>query len=251
MKVAVGFLQHCLVRRRTGTSVTTFFSTAPAASLSSWTCATRRHITTFKGQSREFLDEVNKEKVALVYFYAPWREPRNLVYVKLEAFLNKGRPAVRGGSEAKSSTSLASSSSTSSPSAAASPSKDAAAEGTLQPGALAADPKSRVDPEVLLKSVREFCVRARTNGRTVRIIPVNTDENPKLGALHDIRSVPTFVTYRDGRIVGRVEGFSEEQIEQLVKELLQEDSGDTPVTDQAKRNWKPNECGETKKEDKK
>ncbi|KAF5225177.1 hypothetical protein ECC02_001722 [Trypanosoma cruzi] len=250
MKVAVGFLQHCLVRRRTGTSVTTVFSTAPAASLSSWTCATRRHIATFKGHSREFLDEVNREKVALVYFYAPWREPRNRVYVKLEAFLNKGRPAVRGGSEATSSTSLASSSLSTQSAAAASPSRDPAAEGTLQPGALA-DPKSRVDPEVLLKSVREFCMRARANGRTVRIIPVNTDENPKLGALHDIRSVPTFVTYRDGRIVGRVEGFSEDQIEQLVKELLQEDSGDTPVTDQAKRNWKSKECEETKKGEKK
>ncbi|RHW73805.1 thioredoxin [Trypanosoma brucei equiperdum] len=63
--------------------------------------------------------------------------------------------------------------------------------------------------------------------RGVRIISVDTDENPVISALHDIRSVPTFVAYRCGRIIGHLEGASEQKLQELVSKLLVEEGGAT------------------------
>ncbi|CAD2218550.1 hypothetical protein AGDE_00321 [Angomonas deanei] len=56
-------------------------------------------------------------------------------------------------------------------------------------------------------------------------ITVNTDENARLTALHDVRSLPTFVTYHRGRIVGRVEGAKQEKVLELILQLLKVDDG--------------------------
>ncbi|RNF11813.1 thioredoxin [Trypanosoma conorhini] len=228
MHAALGFLHRCLLLRRTGRSalIAPSAAAAAAAAAASSARAVRHHITSFHGPPLEFMREVNGEGAALVYFYTPCCEPCKRAKVKLQALLDtEGCHKARGRSEAASSS--------------PSPSTEAAASGTSKPEAMT-DAEPRADPDVVLSSASELCQQARVGGRAVRIIPVNTDENPKLGALHDIRSVPTFVTYRDGHIVGRVEGSSDEQIQQLVRELLQEDGGgDTTVRMRETREGEP------------
>lgn len=55
--------------------------------------------------------------------------------------------------------------------------------------------------------------------RGVRFLAVNTNENVRLTALHDVRSLPTFIAYHNGTIVGRVEGAHEVELLSLVKAL--------------------------------
>ncbi|RNF03835.1 thioredoxin [Trypanosoma rangeli] len=238
MNAVAGYLHRCLLLRRTGMSVLIAPSVTAATSSSLPTsppslCATRRHITSFHGQPLEFMHEVNGESAALVYFYTPWSEQCDRAKIKLQALLNIGCSKPRETSETALPATPARPSASSLPPSSLSGEATAAGGKTWSEAIYGA--RSRADPDAVLKSASELCLQERANGRAVRIIPVNTDENPKLGALHDIRSVPTFVTYRDGHIVGRVEGCSEEQIQQLVKELLQEDGGDTPAADQTSR----------------
>ncbi|ESL11009.1 thioredoxin [Trypanosoma rangeli SC58] len=236
MNAVAGYLQRRLLLRRTGMSVLIAPSVAAATSSllptsSSSVCATRRHNTSFHGQPLEFMHEVNGESAALVYFYTPWSGPCDRAKIKLQALLNTGCSKPREASETALSATPAQPSASSLPSSSSLSGEAAAAREKTWPEALYGA-RSRADPDMVLKSASELCLQEQANGRVVRIISVNTDENPKLGALHDIRSVPTFVTYRDGHIVGRVEGCSKEQIQQLVKELLQKDGGDTPAADQ-------------------
>ncbi|KAK7200094.1 Thioredoxin [Novymonas esmeraldas] len=51
---------------------------------------------------------------------------------------------------------------------------------------------------------------------SVILLTVDTNANTKVTALHDIRSLPTFIAYRNGCIVGRVEGANEDEVNQLV-----------------------------------
>ncbi|GET90455.1 hypothetical protein, conserved [Leishmania tarentolae] len=51
---------------------------------------------------------------------------------------------------------------------------------------------------------------------SVILITVDTNENAEVTALHDIRSLPTFMAYRNGCIVGRFEGSHEDEINKLV-----------------------------------
>jgi thiol-disulfide isomerase/thioredoxin len=83
---------------------------------------------------------------------------------------------------------------------------------------------------------REACERAcRTLEDVSKAFPhrmifltVDTNENPKLTALHDIRSLPTFIAYRNGRMVGRVEGADEQEVSKLVHTITKE--GGAPQT---------------------
>jgi thioredoxin-like negative regulator of GroEL len=44
------------------------------------------------------------------------------------------------------------------------------------------------------------------SGSTVKLAKVNVDEQPALAARYEIRSIPTILFVRDGRIVDRVVG---------------------------------------------
>lgn len=53
--------------------------------------------------------------------------------------------------------------------------------------------------------------------RAIEFLAVNTNDNGVLTALHDVRSLPTFVAYVHGRILGRVEGALEADLVSLVE----------------------------------
>ena len=63
----------------------------------------------------------------------------------------------------------------------------------------------------------------------VIFLTVDTNENPKLTALHDIRSLPTFIAYRNGRMAGRVEGANEEEVGKLVHTITSEEVDEAPA----------------------
>lgn len=65
---------------------------------------------------------------------------------------------------------------------------------------------------------------ARAYPHRMIFLTVDTNDNAKLTALHDIRSLPTFVAYRDGCMVGRVEGADEEEVRRLVQSITAEQS---------------------------
>ncbi|KAG5473549.1 hypothetical protein LSCM4_03618 [Leishmania orientalis] len=64
---------------------------------------------------------------------------------------------------------------------------------------------------------------------SVILLTVDTNANAEVTALHDIRSLPTFMAYRNGCIVGRFEGSHAEEINKLV-DLLTEDSPEAGLT---------------------
>lgn len=53
----------------------------------------------------------------------------------------------------------------------------------------------------------------------VKFLKVNVEENEEVGAMHKIRSIPTFVAYKDGKVVGHVEGADIATVEALVKNI--------------------------------
>ncbi|KAG5473829.1 hypothetical protein LSCM1_04460 [Leishmania martiniquensis] len=65
--------------------------------------------------------------------------------------------------------------------------------------------------------------------QSVLLLTVDTTANAEVTALHDIRSLPTFMAYRNGCIVGRFEGSHVDEINKLV-DLLTEDSPETSLS---------------------
>ncbi|KAG5490382.1 hypothetical protein JKF63_00502 [Porcisia hertigi] len=63
----------------------------------------------------------------------------------------------------------------------------------------------------------------KTLPHPVIVLTVDTNANTEVTALHDIRSLPTCVAYRNGCIVGRVEGSHEDEIKRLVEILTEDD----------------------------
>ncbi len=53
----------------------------------------------------------------------------------------------------------------------------------------------------------------------VNFLKVNVEEHEEVGAMHDIRSIPTFVGFRDGKMIGRIEGADITQVQNLLKTL--------------------------------
>jgi thioredoxin-like negative regulator of GroEL len=53
----------------------------------------------------------------------------------------------------------------------------------------------------------------------VTFLRVNVEECEEVSALHDIRSVPTFLGFKEGHLLGRVEGAQLAAVEKLLVKL--------------------------------
>jgi thioredoxin 1 len=53
----------------------------------------------------------------------------------------------------------------------------------------------------------------------VKFLKLNVEECEDVSALHDIRSVPTFLGFKDGHLLGRVEGAQLDAVEKLLVQL--------------------------------
>jgi thioredoxin 1 len=53
----------------------------------------------------------------------------------------------------------------------------------------------------------------------VKIVKLNTDENPVIMRRFQVMSIPTFITFRDGKQVGRRSGASPQYIKELIEEV--------------------------------
>ncbi|CAG9577906.1 conserved hypothetical protein [Leishmania major strain Friedlin] len=82
---------------------------------------------------------------------------------------------------------------------------------------------------------------------SVILITVNTNANAEVTALHDIRSLPTFMAYRNGCIVGRFEGSHEDEINKLVDLLAENSTKGSPATDNGTPSPPPQQQGATSK----
>lgn len=54
---------------------------------------------------------------------------------------------------------------------------------------------------------------------TVTFLKLNVEDSEEVSALHDIRSVPTFLGFKDGHLLGRVEGAQLSAVEELLVKL--------------------------------
>ncbi|KAG8341139.1 putative thioredoxin [Trypanosoma vivax] len=52
------------------------------------------------------------------------------------------------------------------------------------------------------------------------VVLIDAEESLVLSALHDVRSVPTLVAYREGHVVGRAEGLDGDKLEELIRVAL-------------------------------
>ena len=53
--------------------------------------------------------------------------------------------------------------------------------------------------------------------KDVKFIKVNVEENEDVGAMLNVRSIPYFVMYDNGKVTGSVEGSNMQRVENLVK----------------------------------
>ncbi len=55
----------------------------------------------------------------------------------------------------------------------------------------------------------------------IKVAKVNIDENPKVPTQYDVRSIPTLLMFKDGKVVGQIVGaVPKPKIEELVKKAL-------------------------------
>jgi thioredoxin 1 len=55
----------------------------------------------------------------------------------------------------------------------------------------------------------------------VKIVKLNIDENPKAPTQYDVRSIPTLLLFKDGKVVGNLVGaYPKAKIEDLIKKAL-------------------------------
>ena len=55
----------------------------------------------------------------------------------------------------------------------------------------------------------------------VKVVKLNIDENPKSPTQYDVRSIPTLLLFKDGKVVGNLVGaYPKAKIEELVKKAL-------------------------------
>lgn len=57
---------------------------------------------------------------------------------------------------------------------------------------------------------------------SIRFLRVNVEDSEELSALHDIRSIPTFLGFHDGKQVARVEGAQVDELKQMLKKLSEQ-----------------------------
>lgn len=78
------------------------------------------------------------------------------------------------------------------------------------------------EDQAMCQQLREHFVSDHSSSGSadrIRFLAVNTNENVRLTALHDVRSLPTFMAYHNGNILARVEGAHETEVLSLVKAL--------------------------------
>lgn len=81
----------------------------------------------------------------------------------------------------------------------------------------------------LVKFYTEWCAPCRSvdgpfrtlaeRHPAVRFVDVDVEASLEVSALHDIRSIPTFVAFKQGRMVGRLEGANPEELAKMVADL--------------------------------
>ncbi|MDB4970602.1 MAG: trxA [Myxococcales bacterium] len=55
----------------------------------------------------------------------------------------------------------------------------------------------------------------------VRMVKVNIDDNPRVPTQYDVRSIPTLLLFKEGKVVGQIVGaVPKPKIEELVKKAL-------------------------------
>ena len=55
----------------------------------------------------------------------------------------------------------------------------------------------------------------------VKVVKINIDENPKIPTQYDVRSIPTLLMFKDGKVVGQIVGaVPRPKIEELLKKAL-------------------------------
>ena len=55
----------------------------------------------------------------------------------------------------------------------------------------------------------------------VKIVKVNIDENPRTPTQYEVRSIPTLLLFKDGKVLGQIVGaVGKPKIEELVKKAL-------------------------------
>jgi thioredoxin 1 len=55
----------------------------------------------------------------------------------------------------------------------------------------------------------------------VKVVKINIDENPKIPTQYDVRSIPTLLMFKGGKVVGQIVGaVPKPKIEELVKRAL-------------------------------
>jgi thioredoxin 1 len=55
----------------------------------------------------------------------------------------------------------------------------------------------------------------------LKIVKVNIDENPRVPTQYDVRSIPTLLMFKDGKVVGQIVGaVPRPKIEELVRKVL-------------------------------
>ena len=88
------------------------------------------------------------------------------------------------------------------------------------------------DKPVLVDFWAEWCGPCRMIGPSLeeiskemdgklKVVKVNIDENPKTPTQYDVRSIPTLLMFKDGKVVGQIVGaVPKPKIEELVKKAL-------------------------------
>jgi thioredoxin 1 len=54
----------------------------------------------------------------------------------------------------------------------------------------------------------------------IKIAKLNVDQNPRISQQFDVRSIPTFITFKNGRQIGRQSGASQPLIRDMIQKLL-------------------------------
>ena len=54
----------------------------------------------------------------------------------------------------------------------------------------------------------------------IKIAKLNVDENPRLSGQFNVRSIPTYITFKNGKQVGRQSGASQPLVREMIQKLL-------------------------------
>jgi thioredoxin 1 len=61
---------------------------------------------------------------------------------------------------------------------------------------------------------------ARDFGGKIKIAKLNVDQNPRVSQQYDIRSIPTFITFKNGRQIARQSGASQPLVRDMIQKVL-------------------------------